>query len=505
MSNPTATVTQTTDRLKYEVEVFLLGGAFELYEDDRLIAAVEADHALAEVSYGKLILSCWGDGWSRSWRVVRSEAGKDRLRLGCTKQMGRAIALVELRRGASICQSHSRDEFRKKLPGLIEANLTGLKVERAILARDAREHLSGVYTRLVLRERGRVIAGVGIGEHESQSLIDATLGAGLVWLSALRRAGKLVERLMIFAPQGRANTIATRMTAVDSPGARISLYETDEASGSLKPLAPFDQGDLNDNLRHAAARAIWLREGGLSRELVHLIESIIHLAPDLIETRRKGGWITCSIRGLEFARVSLSRLRAEFGLYKAMKKLTEDNQDELAELVSGIATKRVAGSDSHNDVMYRAQSEAWLESIIRKDVSAIDPTLDPRYAYSQVPAYRGEQRAFIDLLAVTRAGRLVVIEIKVAEDAEFPFQGLDYWLRVEWHARRGDFERRGYFKGLKLAACAPLLYLVAPLFRFHATTRLIGGSISHRVPVYRIAVNDDWRSGLRVLLSERLN
>jgi hypothetical protein len=50
-----------------------------------------------------------------------------------------------------------------------------------------------------------------------------------------------------------------------------------------------------------------------------------------------------------------------------------------------------------------------------------------------------------------------------------------------------------------------MIYLVAPLFRFHATTRLIAGSISDRAPVYRIGINEDWRAGVRVLLSERLN
>ena len=99
----------------------------------------------------------------------------------------------------------------------------------------------------------------------------------------------------------------------------------------------------------------------------------------------------------------------------------------------------------------------------------------------------------------------MVIELKVSEDPDFPLQGLDYWLRVEWHRRRGDFARRGYFHGLNIDDRSPLLYLVAPLFRFHATTKLIAGSIAERVPVYRIGINEDWRAGVRVLMSERLN
>jgi hypothetical protein len=122
-----------------------------------------------------------------------------------------------------------------------------------------------------------------------------------------------------------------------------------------------------------------------------------------------------------------------------------------------------------------------------------------------VPAYRGDERSYIDLLTVTRAGRLVVVELKVSEDPDFPLQGLDYWLRVEWHRHRGDFARRGYFRGLDLDRRSPLLYLVAPLFRFHAMTGLISGCISPEVPAYRIGINEDWRNGIKVLLHERLN
>jgi len=97
------------------------------------------------------------------------------------------------------------------------------------------------------------------------------------------------------------------------------------------------------------------------------------------------------------------------------------------------------------------------------------------------------------------------MELKVSEETEFPFQALDYWLRVEWHRARNDFHRRGYFEGLSLIDAPPLLYLVAPLFRFHETTKLLAGSIRERVPVYRIGINEDWRNGVHVLMRERMN
>jgi len=48
---------------------------------------------------------------------------------------------------------------------------------------------------------------------------------------------------------------------------------------------------------------------------------------------------------------------------------------------------------------------------------------------SQVPAYKGEDRGYVDLLLSRDPVPMVVIELKVSEDPGLPFQGLDYWLR----------------------------------------------------------------------------
>jgi hypothetical protein len=500
-------VSDDISRARYELESFLVGGGFDLYEDGRLVAAVEAGRSSAEISYSKLILYCWGDGWSRSWRVVACATSGGAARLRCAGRMNRAQRLLELRRGTPAAQAApSRDEFAEGLASLIEARLSGFRVESARASRDDARRLSGIYARLVLKDRDRAVAAIGVSGREPQSSIDAALGAGLIWLDRMRLTHPHADRLIIFAPRGRAATLATRLTMVRPRGAAISLYEVDEASRLVEPVAAFDQGDLADNLRRAALRARWPRdERRTPPEVAALTGSITRLAPDLIESRRRAGSVELSIKGLEFARISVRSRRVEFGLNDERRRLDETNLPELEALVTRIVAHRRAGCDPLADEVCRMRAERWLESIIRRDVTAIDPALDPRYAYSQVPVYRGERRTFIDLLAATKKGRLVIMELKVAEDAEFPFQGLDYWLRVEWHRRRRDFERRGYFGGLKLADAAPLIYLVAPLLRFHGTTRLIARSIANSAPVYRIGINEDWRSGVRVRLAERLN
>jgi hypothetical protein len=488
-------------RIKYEIESFMISGEFDLFEDDRVLGKTDAGHTAAEFSYGKLIISCWSESWSRCWRVVSCEVFPDRLTLECAKQMGLKHCALQLSRGAGVRQAaQARKEFARRLAAMIEANLSWLKVERAVAARNDRRHLSGVHVRLVIRGRGKRWAGIGVSESELQVNIDATLGAGLVWLDELRRRIKSVEGLMIFAPG--SDTIAMRLTGIAPVAA---LFRINEEKGEIESAVPFDQGDLNDSLRKAARRAHWPRPGMLPPECAMLVDSVRRLAPDHIEAHHRGPCVSLSIHGLEVARVSLNRRRVEFGIGDERIKLDQRNETDLRRLIQDTISRRRHESGLRNDMIYRFQPERWLESIISRDVTAVDSTLDPRFVYSQVPTYRGDQRTFIDLLAATRKGRLVVMELKVGEEMEFPFQALDYWLRVEWHRSRGDFHRRGYFEGLNLIDAPPLLYLIAPLFRFHETTKLIAASIHKRVPVYRIGINEDWRKGVRVLLRERLN
>jgi hypothetical protein len=43
-----------------------------------------------------------------------------------------------------------------------------------------------------------------------------------------------------------------------------------------------------------------------------------------------------------------------------------------------------------------------------------------------VPALAGGDRGVLDLLGITRQGRLVVIELKASEDIQMPLQAVDY-------------------------------------------------------------------------------
>ncbi|MGH9825889.1 MAG: hypothetical protein ACREDR_21885 [Blastocatellia bacterium] len=496
--------------VKYEIDRFLLGDEFDLIEGGVPFGPVGPRCSAAEVSYGKVIFSCWGDGWSRSWKVLDVEVKSNGLDLQCSKQLGLKTLLLELRRGPEDVEvSQSRREFADWIVELIQRRMADVSVDSAIVARVDRRHLSGNYVRLVLRQgtgaTAKRMGAIAASSEESQPVIDSVLAAGIVWLDDLRKRTPEARHLVVLAPNGRASTIATRMTTIDRTILPVSLYEFDGKDETLQATEAFDQGDLADNFKKAARNAVWPVDAGFDREVRELVGLVVGIAPDFIDFRRRGQSVVFSIRGLDFAMVSIRQRAVYFGLDHRWQRLTELSRPQLEHLVSEIIDNRSPRPDDRGSEYYRAYSERWLESILRRKATLIDPDIDSRHVYSQVPTYRGEQRTFMDLLTVTRGGRLVIMELKVTEDRDFPLQAIDYWLRVEWHRSRGDFHKRGYFSGIQIEPLPPLLYLVAPLFSFHATTSLVAASISDNIPLYRIGINNDWRSGVRVLLREKLN
>ena len=97
------------------------------------------------------------------------------------------------------------------------------------------------------------------------------------------------------------------------------------------------------------------------------------------------------------------------------------------------------------------------------------------------------------MLALRRDGRLVVIELKVAEDREHVFQGADYWRRVEAHRRRGHIAKAKLFDDREIRDDSPLVYLVAPTLRVHPSFSALARCIASDIEIYRFDINEDWR------------
>jgi hypothetical protein len=117
--------------------------------------------------------------------------------------------------------------------------------------------------------------------------------------------------------------------------------------------------------------------------------------------------------------------------------------------------------------------------------------------HGQVLTFAGGQRELVDLLAISASGRLTVLELKTSEDIYLPLQGLDYWMRIAWHAQRAEID--GLFPGVSISKRPPKLLLVAPAFSFHPANEIILRYFSPDIEVERIGVNSEWELTLRVV------
>jgi hypothetical protein len=182
----------------------------------------------------------------------------------------------------------------------------------------------------------------------------------------------------------------------------------------------------------------------------------------------------------------------KFGLGESQQFVNSSNEPALGRLIGTLDLRRSCLATETSHRLYRAAPERWLEALVLEDCTRLDAALDPRHLYSQVPALAAGDRGILDLLGVTRRGRLVVIELKASED-------IHYWLRVRRHQRDGDLERYGYFADVTLDPKPPLVWLAAPALRYHPATDTLLKYLSPEICVTRIGLNENWRRGLKVM------
>jgi hypothetical protein len=307
------------------------------------------------------------------------------------------------------------------------------------------------------------------------------------------------------------------MAWLNADAAQWELWELDQATGELTRRDAADHGNLTTRLMHAP------NEAAARERFAESAARVMDLVPEpmreLVEQRiRTGSEIAFLLHGLEFARVRMgyagnsfnSAQEITFGAGANETPLTVENEDELRELVTRLFARRTAGGDKR-DPLYRMQPERWLESMLRRDVQPLDEHLDAAHVYTQVPAFAAADRGMLDLLGVTDEGRLAVIELKADEDLHLALQGLDYWVRVRWHHMQhpdqatglGEFQRHGYFGGVRLAAEAPKLYLVAPALRVHPATETVLRYLSPRVEWTLVALDERWREKVKAVWRKR--
>jgi len=438
------------------------------------------------------------EAWDERRNVVRRirrilAQRRGRLEIEIERFGGRAgqLTLADVdhpaNRGAS--RRGARLKYRERFRRSLLRQFPNWRLAELSTEPDLEHTLSPSYPRAFLK-RGRAgLAAIGAGEDALDP--HGALTFGLIWLDYLRcREPRIaIPGLAIFVPGAKESTICHRVRYLDRAAADCAVF-CHRPDGSEDPVDPRDYANFDTKVEPCRRP---LAEG--RTDLIECVERLAAIGG--VERRdHPDGSISLAVGGLEFARASGGSLT--FGLERK-HPAPKSRIAEVEALAKGLARMRHASAVDRENPLYARQPEAWLESQVRANLDRIDATLLAAPVYGQVPQFAAGERGVLDLLAVRRDGRLVVLEIKASQDVHLPLQALDYWMRVKWHLERGEFSGRGYFPGLELRAEPPVLLLIAPALEFHPANEAILRYFSPEIEVERIGVGIQWRQELRIM------
>ncbi|HEX6803696.1 MAG TPA: hypothetical protein VF133_08470 [Terriglobales bacterium] len=502
----------TSHALSSALDEFLTGSSGAVVIED---GAVVFDLGRAKYSVSgennKCLLHLWSEERNLVRRVLDLENQGETMRV-VVQKMGQArpsrldICRERDRRTAS-AKRRARAAYQRTLERVLRKSFPDLTLATLSTSVDLEKSFGPIYSRGRLTRGQSGFAVLGVNRQELQSSIDAALTFGILWLDVCRTApaGRLViEGVKLVVPAGHSGLVRERMAHLNRAAAKWELYELDEREEELRHIEIRDRGNVSTRLVHCnheeEIQARFAEPIALVKRLMTEVEISV-LSPAEVAFR---------CHGLEFARARLSPEPGGFrstpelllGMGPAQRVLDDGNLESFHNLIRSIAEARHA--DGPRECRWwRLHPERWLESLVVKNVCALDSQLDPRWCYSQVPAFSASDRAMIDVLTLTREGRLAVLELKADEDIHLPLQGIDYWARVAWHHQRGEFEKFGYFAGRDLSPQPPLLLMVAPALHVHPATDTLLRYVSPEIEWALLGIDERWRRELRVVFRKR--
>jgi hypothetical protein len=500
----------TPDLLARSLQEFLAASRSGLVmEDGQILFDLETAQYSLSSERDRCLLHLWSPERNIVRHVLDADSKNGVLtlsvrRFGQARPIKMEICRDRDRRPPTV-QKAARSRYARLLERALRRDMPGWALDKSRLSTsmDLERSFSPVYARGVVRKGRSGFAVMGVNQQETQAQVDAALTFGLLWLDACREreAGRsLIEGLRLYVPPKTSATIQIRLAHLNHAAAKFQLIEFDERDESSTQIDISDHGNIQ-------TRLVRLPDAAQVRSRFDAtVNKIMAIAPQGEATLISPTELSFRLHGLEIARARLTNAPGAFQVTEEIifgppgyeTRLSEETLLSFEEFIKTVVEARSPNGD-RRDPLWRMYPERWLESLVFKNVSAVDSSFDPAHVYSQVPAFSASDRAMIDVLTCTRDGRLAVLELKADEDMHLPLQGLDYWARVLWHHSRGEFQQYGYFYGLQLSPQPPLLMLVAPSLRVHPATDTVLRYFSPAIEWSLIGVDERWREGIRVI------
>jgi hypothetical protein len=322
---------------------------------------------------------------------------------------------------------------------------------------------------------------------------EAVMTSAMLWLEKLQLRKKPITEVWIVGERKQARNLRKLIALFkDGVAARFRIFESSLKAGKRKL----------QELKRAEPRALWREKPKkitlpAETHASETAERIMSLSPEKTDVIFSKQGETIRFLGLAFARVRTmsGKQRAWFGIDRHHRQLVDSSWSEVRELVQELDTYRSPNTPNKRHQFYRASPEAWLESILRQNIKRLDANLILSPIYNQFRA----SAAKIDLLAIRRDGRLVIVELKTSPDRETVFQAADYWRKIEIQRRRGELARINAFGDMKILDKPALVYVVAPALSFHRDFGYFAKALRREVEMWRFELREDWRSEIKVL------
>jgi hypothetical protein len=448
--------------------------------------AITPENFVMETRGGCAQLQAWDQRRNLVRRITaieRETRGKLVLKVARFGKLQGTLELMDRRRAErdNVPLRSARLEFREQFRRFLRRQFPVCKLAELTSEADLEHTLSPAYPRALLRQGAAAWAAIGVAADAVHP--DGVLTFGLIWLDYLRQRepSLAIQGLILYLPAARAKATCLRLLFLDPDAAQYCAFVFDD-EGLEERVDLADYGNLDTHLEPYRRRTL-----GPGLPEMAGVETI----------HRSDGELSFRVHGLEFART------AGPDLLIGLETKRPSKAKSAAAWASELSRLRSAEAADRTNPLYLKNPEAWLESQVRSHIQEIDASLLPAPVYGQVPAFAAADRGVLDLLAVDYRGRLAVIELKAAEDVHLPLQALDYWMRVQWHVERHEFQANGYFPrgeiGCELLREPPRLLLVSPALDLHPTNERILRYLSPQIPVERIGVGLEWRKELKVM------
>jgi hypothetical protein len=454
---------------------------------------INADEIEVAVAGGRHHFSFIDDRGFNVWRINDARIGDDEIVLDVAGAFGRNRQDIRLVKRAQASQLSAelqlaRLEKANEMAEILRAGLQGARVTRISLAPD-----NGRFAHIFFKgPDGKPSAA--IADVSATASTETTLTTALLWqrVLSMRKRDPIFEVTML--AETKTAKPLRKLHALLDAGTRKTLNIGEVVRKNGKPELLMLPARPMSELWRERPKKLSLPNSPFPSVSSRLISE---LSPEHVDVLYSRQGETLRYSGLPFARVRTisAAERTWFGIGPKRTELGDSTRQAFLDLMEELRTMRRAASENKRHELYKTAPEAWLESILRSDITRLDANLILSPIYNQFRISNDK----IDLLALRKDGRLVIIELKTTPDREMVFQAADYWRKIELQRRSGQLRAIRAFGDAEIIDKPALVYLVAPALSFHREVDRFMEMISPEIEIWRFELHEAWRNEIKVI------